>query len=110
PHLSAAVNQAVMRGMAVESRFRPATVTEWLELLPGNTGNVTPQALATYAVPTVNVSAQQAVTLIGKTAQNPIHRPAALAQPPARIAKETVLPKKLGSSKVFIGIGVALVA
>ncbi|MHC5610936.1 MAG: serine/threonine protein kinase [Nostoc sp.] len=110
PHLSAAVNQAVMRGMAVESRFRPATVAEWLQLLPGNTGNVTPQALATYAVPTVNVSAQQAVTLIGKTAQNPIHRPAALVQRPARIAKETVLAKKLGSSKVFIGIGVALVA
>jgi len=110
PHLSAAVNQAVMRGMAVESRFRPATVAEWLQLLPENGANVTPQALATYAVPTVNVSAQQAVTLIGKTAQNPIHRPAALAQPPARIAKKTVLAKKLGSSKVFIGMGVALVA
>ena len=110
PHLSAAVNQAIMRGMAVESRFRPATVAEWLQLLPENGANVTPQALATYAVPTVNVSAQQAVTLIGKTAQNPIHRPAALAQPPARIAKKTVLAKKLGSSKVFIGMGVALVA
>jgi serine/threonine-protein kinase len=110
PHLSAAVNQAVMRGMAVESRFRPATVAEWLQLLPGNGLNVTPQVLPTYAVPTVNLSAQQAVTVIGKTAQNPIHRPSALAQPPASIAKETVLAKKLGSSQVFIAIGVALVA
>ncbi|MEH1997557.1 MAG: serine/threonine-protein kinase [Nostoc sp.] len=110
PHLSAAVNQAVMRGMAVESRFRPATVAEWLQLLPGNEENLTPQALATYAVPTVNLSAQQAATLIGKTAQNPIHRRSALAQPNPGIAKETVLAKKLGSSKIFIGIGVALVA
>lgn len=109
PHLSAAVNQAVMRGMAVESRFRPATVAEWLQLLPGNGVNMTPQ-LPTYAVPTVNLSAQQAATLIGKTAQNRIHRPSAIAQPNPGNAKKTVLAKKLGSSKIFIGIGVAFVA
>ncbi|MDF5739751.1 MULTISPECIES: serine/threonine protein kinase [unclassified Nostoc] len=108
PHLSASVNQAVMRGMAVESRFRPATVAEWLQLLPGNGANVTPQA--TYRVPTVNLSAQQAPTLIGKTAQNRIHRPSALAQPNPDMAKETVLAKKLGSSKIYIGMGIALVA
>lgn len=34
PELSAAVNQAVMRGMAVEARYRPATVAQWLDLLP----------------------------------------------------------------------------
>ncbi|MEH2324383.1 MAG: serine/threonine-protein kinase [Nostoc sp.] len=110
PHLSAAVNQAVMRGMAVESRFRPATVAEWLQLLPGNGVNMTPQGLSTYAVPTVNLSAQQAVTLLGKTAQNRIHKPSALVQPNPSIAKENVLAKKLGSSQIFIGIGVALVA
>ncbi|MEH2128074.1 serine/threonine protein kinase [Nostoc sp.] len=110
PHLSAAVNQAVMRGMAVESRFRPATVAEWLQLLPGNGVNGTPQVLPTYAVPTVNLSAQQAATVIGKTAQNSIYRPSVLAQPNPGMAKETVLAKNLGSSKVFIGMGVALVA
>ncbi|MEH2084487.1 MAG: protein kinase [Nostoc sp.] len=111
PHLSAAVNQAVMRGMAVESRFRPATVAEWLQLLPVNQVNGTSsQVLPTYAVPTVNLSAQQAATLIGKTAQNRIHRPSVLAQPNPGIAKETVLAKKLGSSQIFIGIGVALIA
>ena len=112
PHLSASVNQTVMRGMAVESRFRPATVAEWLQLLPGNGANMTPQALATYAVPTVNLSAQQAVTLIGngKTSQNRIHKPSGLAQLNPGIAKENVLAKKLGSSQIFIGIGVALVA
>jgi serine/threonine-protein kinase len=34
PQLSPAVNQAVMRGMAVDPKFRPASVTEWLTLLP----------------------------------------------------------------------------
>ncbi|MEH1777601.1 MAG: protein kinase [Nostoc sp.] len=108
PHLSAAVNQAVMRGMAVESRFRPATVAEWLQLLPGNGMNLTPQILPTYAVPTVNLSAQQAATIIGKTAQNSLHRPSALGN--QGMAKEAVLAKKLRSSQLFIGIGVALVA
>ncbi|WP_375494148.1 protein kinase [uncultured Nostoc sp.] len=108
PHLSAAVNQAVMRGMAVESRFRPATVAEWLQLLPGNGMNLTPQILPTYAVPTVNLSAQQAATIIGKTAQNSLHRPSTLGN--QGMAKEAVLAKKLRSSQLFIGIGVALVA
>ncbi len=110
PHLSAAVNQAVMRGMAVESRFRPATVAEWLQLLPGNGANLASQVVPTYAVPTVNLSAQQAATVIGKTAQNHIRKPSALAQPNPDISKKTVLAKKLESSKIFVGIGVALVA
>ena len=34
PQLSAALNQAVMRGMAIETNYRPATIDEWLNLLP----------------------------------------------------------------------------
>lgn len=34
PQLSPAVNQAVMRGMAVETRYRPETIAEWLAMLP----------------------------------------------------------------------------
>ncbi|MGB3205612.1 MAG: protein kinase [Crinalium sp.] len=34
PELSAAVNQAVMRGMAIEPKYRPKTIDEWLNLLP----------------------------------------------------------------------------
>jgi serine/threonine protein kinase len=97
PHLGAAVNQAVMRGMAVESRFRPATVAEWLQLLPGNRLNGTPQASPTYAVPTVDLSAYQAETLMGISAEK-------------ANARESVQAKKQESSKIFIGIGVALVA
>ena len=34
PHLSASVNQAVMQGMALDVRYRPATIAAWLKLLP----------------------------------------------------------------------------
>jgi len=98
PHLSAAVNEAVMRGMAVESRFRPATVAEWLQLLPRDQGNATRQAM-----PTIDLSIQQQPkNLPGKTAQSHIYGSSA--------QKGTVLAKKLRSSKVFIGVGVAFVA
>jgi serine/threonine-protein kinase len=36
PYISPAVNQAVMCGMAVEPQFRPATIAEWLALLPNS--------------------------------------------------------------------------
>jgi len=39
PHLSAATNQAILRGMAIEVHHRPATVAAWLALLPGNSMN-----------------------------------------------------------------------
>jgi serine/threonine protein kinase len=53
PQLSKAVSQAVMRGMAVEAKFRPATIAEWLALLPAanKATSVTPaQTLATVAL------------------------------------------------------------
>ncbi|MCU0565902.1 MAG: protein kinase [Oculatellaceae cyanobacterium Prado106] len=34
PYLSTAVNQAVMRGMAIDVHYRPATVADWLAMLP----------------------------------------------------------------------------
>ncbi|MCY7275463.1 MAG: serine/threonine protein kinase, partial [Phormidesmis sp. CAN_BIN44] len=34
PHLSASVNQAIMQGMALDVRYRPATIEAWLKLLP----------------------------------------------------------------------------
>lgn len=34
PQIQAATNEAVMRGMAIEARHRPATVADWLALLP----------------------------------------------------------------------------
>ncbi|MEM7712583.1 MAG: serine/threonine-protein kinase [Cyanobacteria bacterium P01_A01_bin.68] len=59
PHLSAAVNQAVMRGMAVEARFRPQTVAEWLDFFPETGRRTVIQAVPTHAVPTIDLSTQE---------------------------------------------------
>ncbi|MDZ8049943.1 MAG: serine/threonine protein kinase [Aulosira sp. ZfuVER01] len=103
PHLSAAVNQAVMRGMAVESRFRPATVTEWLKLLPGDGVNVVPQSVPTHTVATINLSLAEQENSLRRTTKNPID--ASLVIKNARS-----LAQKLASSKVFIGTSVAVIA
>jgi serine/threonine protein kinase len=34
PHLSPEVNQAIMRGMAIDVHYRPRTIEEWLTMLP----------------------------------------------------------------------------
>ncbi len=113
PHLSAAVNQAVMRGMAVEARFRPQTVEHWLHLLPGAYGKVpVTQPVPTHAVPTINLSVEQT--------------PQAAPQPsiPLKVkqkfspqkqrtnhlsaAHKLSLPK--GTPKVFMGVGIAVLA
>ncbi len=103
PHLSAAVNQAIMRGMAVESRFRPPTVTEWVKLLPGTEVNVVPQAVPTHTVATIDLSTQQSENRLRATTKNPI-------QIESAIANLRVSAQKLAASKVFIGGGVAVVA
>ncbi|BAZ51164.1 serine/threonine protein kinase [Nostoc sp. NIES-4103] len=103
PHLSAAVNQAVMRGMAVESRFRPATVAEWLQLLPANEVNATPQTAATYMMPTIDLSSQQPGKLPAVTVLNHINKP-------SPVKNLTAIGKKLGTSKILLGTGIALVA
>ncbi|MBH8575131.1 serine/threonine protein kinase [Nostocaceae cyanobacterium CENA369] len=103
PHLSAAVNQAIMRGMAVESRFRPATVAEWLQLLPGGV-NATPQAVATHMVPTIDLSAQQYQEKLSEvTVPNPTPKPSPLKN-------VTAIGKKLRTSKIFVGTGIAFIA
>jgi serine/threonine protein kinase len=46
PQLSAAVSQAVMRGMTLEAENRPGTVDEWLSLLPNSQSPSTGPTLA----------------------------------------------------------------
>ncbi|MBF2066142.1 MAG: serine/threonine protein kinase [Calothrix sp. C42_A2020_038] len=117
PHLSAAVNQAVMRGMAVDARFRPASVAEWLKLLPASGINPVPQPLPTYAVPTIDLSSQQlssqqpenldissvAVTQVGTELPS---------QPNFKNQGKAVkaIADKLLKPKVFIGTGIAMLA
>jgi serine/threonine-protein kinase len=105
PYLSAAVNQAVMRGMAIEARFRPQTVAEWLVLLPGNR-DATQQPVSTQTVPTVNLSVDPypdlpaPVAALSKTST---------PSPLGNVNFNKVV-NKLSSPKLFIATGVALVA
>ncbi|MBD2693279.1 serine/threonine protein kinase [Anabaena catenula] len=101
PHLSAAVNQAVMRGMAVESRFRPPTVAEWLQILPGSGSDIT-QQLLTQPAPTIDLSTQKSENLVNQPAPT-------ILSTPSPNQEVTGIPKKVGVSKVFIGIGVFLI-
>ncbi|MGI8501977.1 MAG: serine/threonine protein kinase [Hassallia sp.] len=102
PHLSAAVNQAIMRGMAVESRFRPATVAEWLKLLPANGLSVATQLTPTHTVATVDLSTQQYPSPPDVTANN--------TTAPSTTGNLTKVAKKIRSHKVLIGSGIALIA
>ena len=114
PHLSAAVNQSVMRGMAVEARFRPQTVDEWLDLLPDMTRRTVVQPVATHAVPTIDLSTQE---------YEPTLPPPAVAVknpdiPSARVNPDEATThaqkpwfkrfKKVPSPRVLIGTGVAI--
>ena len=74
PQMSAAVNQAIMRGMAVEARFRPANVEEWLSLLPNPQlaqVNGTPISSSTHTGTTAPINAQQLAQLKKKSLSSP---------------------------------------
>ncbi|MDJ0735699.1 MAG: protein kinase [Nostocaceae cyanobacterium] len=107
PHLSAAVNQAVMRGMGIEARFRPPTVAQWLKLLPEGGINGIGQSVPTQAVATINVSSQEYQEQL---ASKPAAKPKPLKPPSGfRVANlQKSLPQV--SPKLFIGAGIAIVA
>lgn len=56
PDLTAAVNQAVLYGIAIEPRDRPASVDDWLRLLPDASGSERSLGRATSQVATIAVS------------------------------------------------------
>ena len=104
PHLSAAVNQAVMRGMAVEAKFRPQTVNDWLNLLPTSEDSYVPQSVPTHMVQTIDLSAQVPVeTLPQQKSNNKIKANFSISDQTTRLKD-----KKFLSSKAFILAGVAV--
>ena len=106
PHLSAAVNQAVMRGMAVEAKFRPQTVADWLKLLPSSESSYVAQPVPTHMVQTIDLSAQpHPETLPQQRGDNKIK-----ANLPASDLTTRLKDEKFLSSKVFIFAGVAVLA
>jgi serine/threonine-protein kinase len=91
PQLSIAINQAVMRGMAVEAKFRPATVSEWLALLPSasfTAADIQTQPTSTHTAATIAVPQPQSI------------------EPLSRVAPQ----RKRGLSGILLGIGAAAIA
>ncbi len=95
PQLSAAINQAVMRGMAVEARYRPVSVDEWLSLLPD------PYEQGSSTVP--GLSPTQTVATIPLVPQ-----PLAQIKPESPPATQIQSVKRLGSPKILAGVGLAI--
>jgi serine/threonine-protein kinase len=63
PQISPAVNQAVLRGMAVEVQYRPATVAEWLTLLPSASVETTEGSNGAISNPNIPPSPTTAATV-----------------------------------------------
>ncbi len=82
PQLSVAVNQAIMRGMAVEARYRPSSVAEWLESLPEDSPEFPPIASA-YSGPAGSLS--EAATLAVSPRHTPRSRSAVPSSSPSHI-------------------------
>ncbi|HEY9664785.1 MAG TPA: serine/threonine-protein kinase, partial [Allocoleopsis sp.] len=100
--INAATNEAVMRGMALEAEYRPATVTEWLALLPAPAPSVSPAATPSSApFPATPASPTRAATVA--IAPSP---PPAPGSSPAPISPQGAagVAKSRRSSLVLIGL------
>ena len=106
PELSPAVNQGIMRGMAVEAKYRPQTIAEWLMLLPNTT--VAPSSPAAPVQP----QASQTAATVAVAPRAPIAQPpganahpaatAPVASPAGRVA--TIPPVKASTPWRTLGI------
>ncbi len=98
PDLSAAVNQAVIRGMAIDVRHRPASMDAWLALLPQTTEatpHSTPSVQPTQTAATVAVAPQRSP----QKPRSPVTRGAIEPSPTASIPSSSTrraLPLLLG--------------
>jgi serine/threonine-protein kinase len=108
PHITASTNQAVMRGMAVESQFRPATVAEWLQLLPGFAGEKLPQT-PTQPAPTIDLSVFKSERRQQQNQFNsPFNLPVNASVTSLQSEKLTTTNKKIKSTKILLSLGIAL--
>jgi serine/threonine-protein kinase len=101
PQLSPAVNQAVMRGMAVEVSYRPATIAEWLSLLPQPNGNTAshPEATPTRPAATIPIAREQNQSVRPVVVANG-SRPIAVSLP----TKKVLPPLSIGGGIVILAI------
>ncbi|MFE1744537.1 serine/threonine protein kinase [Coleofasciculus sp. H7-2] len=112
PYLSPAVNQAVMRGMAVDAQYRPGSVDEWLSLLPdlqfeGSIAGTTPPTHTAATVPVILPSPPRGEALAGKNSGS--RDGDAIASPLPEARNHQSRPSSFRSARsLFIATGVAL--
>ena len=119
PELSAATNQAVIRGMAVDVSYRPASMDEWLALLPAAASigaTPTPSVQPAASVPPTQTAATLAVGQ--RSPQRPQSQPKGSIQPdqtlvgaPATAPRQNryLLPLLLGTLLLTV-LGTGLIA
>lgn len=89
PGLSAATNQAVIRGMAVEPRDRPASIDAWLKLLPNAPDRQAAVVAATSQFATLRVAPRQASSRQASPSET---QPPVAIPKPIRPARQTWWP------------------
>jgi serine/threonine-protein kinase len=102
PQVSASVNQAVMRGMAVEARYRPATVDEWLSLLHPQSEPI--NTTATVAIPKQTGATTPLIAEPSQKKQILPPTPGKQILPPA----DHPLQKIWGLPGIILGVSVAI--
>ncbi|HEY9663715.1 MAG TPA: hypothetical protein V6C65_35145, partial [Allocoleopsis sp.] len=90
PQIQAATNEAVMRGMAIEARHRPATVADWLALLPAE-GSHFSTAPTSPPPPPANSTTAATVAVASPA---PSSLPAATPSPAAAVAISVSSPRR----------------
>ncbi|PSB17751.1 serine/threonine protein kinase [Phormidesmis priestleyi ULC007] len=99
PHLSASVNQAIMQGMALDVRYRPATVEAWLKLLPTSESQRPDLTVPREATLPGNLSGSQSPNLYE------VHEPTVpmVPRPPIPRSPDRNLPSEISTGTQVIG-------
>jgi serine/threonine protein kinase len=105
PDLSPAINQAVLRGIAVEMQHRPATVDAWLALLPNP--ETTPAPVAT-AVPVPPPTA--ATVPVAPVARYANQSNVGVPPVPTQAASISTTPRKSSGLRLLLILGAICLA
>lgn len=103
PQINAATNQAILRGMAIEPRHRPATVAEWLALLPTESTHF---SAVSSPAPASHTSLTSAATVAVGSPASPSPAPRSAASPPP---VAVIAPQSRRSRSALI-VGLMIVA
>ncbi|MDX2231883.1 MAG: serine/threonine-protein kinase [Leptolyngbyaceae cyanobacterium bins.349] len=102
PEITAATNQAVLRGMALDVQYRPHAIAEWLRLLPDSTS-----VQARPNPPSVAAPVTAATVAVSPPAVAPAVPPVAPSPPTVH---PNVTPSPRSRSGLWLLLGIAAIA